>query len=433
MLKLYSYHFLVAALLIFISSCQQPGCTDPIACNYDPNATQDDGTCDYSCLGNSCVNGYIIKQGTITANETWDASCMYRLVGPVVVENGVTLTIMPGAVIKADSLVGSLASLLVIEKGAKIIANGTASQPIIFTSIQDNIQLGQQAGTNLNASNNSLWGGLIIMGEAPVHSWSGTSGHIEGLQPSWCNVNYGGNNPNDDSGSLSFVSIRHGGTLIGAGNEINGLTLAGVGNGTTISNVEIVNCMDDGIEIFGGTVNVSNIISGLNGDDCIDIDQGYTGTLNNFRVVVGQYGDEALEIDGPESQVNPNTPAIVSNGTISGSNVTDIHSDFKSLAQGSFSNIIFNGYVKFRAATDSSCSTMYPEAYMNLTNSPPSLIFNGCSRDSVVVYPVSMSSTICPVSQTVQTAAETAFPSLNATGATTTGWGWTWLAINGYL
>lgn len=429
MLKSIFPYSLITAILLVFTACQQPGCTDPIACNYDPNATQDDGTCDYSCLGNSCMNGYIIKQGTITANETWDPNCMYRLVGHVVVESGVILTILPGTIIKADSMPGSFASSLIIEKGAQLIANGTATEPIIFTSMLDNIQPGMLSGTNLTDQHKGFWGGIIILGDAPISSATGggTSDIIEGLPPSTYNSTYGGNNPSDNSGSLNYVSIRHTGIVIGAGNELNALTLAGVGNGTNISNIELVASLDDGVECFGGTVNLTNVISGLNGDDCIDIDQGYAGNISNFRILVDVNGDEAIEVDGPEGTINNTALVTMSNGTISVYNGTLASSDFKAKAQGNFSNIIFDGSVKFRSEYDTACTTPLESAFTHLTDTPPTLVFNNCSRNSINVY------SLCTVSSADQTAAENAFPSLGATGATTTGWSWSWLAINGYL
>ena len=196
--------------------------------------------------------------GSITSNTTWTSNVIYQLNQKVVVQDGATLTIEPGTIIKGSSGTGSLASALVIARGGKLMAEGTATQPIIFTSASDNIALGQTMGTNLDQNDRGLWGGLIVLGNAPC-SFSGDVGalQIEGIpaEDEW--GLYGGTDPADNSGVIKYVSIRHGGALIGEGNEINGLTLGGVGTGTEIDNVEVVANVDDGIEFFGGTVNAS--------------------------------------------------------------------------------------------------------------------------------------------------------------------------------
>ena len=178
---------------------------------------------------------------------------------------------------------------------------GTAAEPIVFTSVADNIELGQTAGTNLTEDDRGLWGGLILLGNAPVSlDGDAAEAQIEGIPASDTNGLYGGSDPADDSGTVQYVSIRHGGALIGEGNEINGLTLGGVGSGTTIDNVEIVGNVDDGIEFFGGTVNATNLLVWAQGDDGLDIDQAYSGTIDNAVVVQGSISDHGLEIDGPE-------------------------------------------------------------------------------------------------------------------------------------
>ena len=146
-----------------------------------------------------------------------------------------------------------------IARGGKLFANGTADAPIIFTSVADEIMPGQKVSPNLDPNLDGLWGGLIILGNAPISAASDVV-QIEGIPPSDANGLYGGSDATDNSGAITYISIRHGGANIGEGNEINGLTLGGVGNGTTISNVEVVGNQDDGIEFFGGTVNVSNAL-----------------------------------------------------------------------------------------------------------------------------------------------------------------------------
>ena len=143
---------------------------------------------------------------------------------------------------------------------------------------------------------------------------------------------------------MSYISIRHGGALIGEGNEINGLTLGGVGNGTVINNIEVVANVDDGIEFFGGTVNASNLLVWAQGDDALDIDQAYSGTIDNAVVVLGDFSDHAFEIDGPEGSASGSF--TIQNATIIGNTVTENgeYADYRSGATGTTNNIYAYGF-----------------------------------------------------------------------------------------
>ena len=290
---------LMAASLVFGAASCKKGCTDPTAINYDANAKKDDGTC---IASNDTTDDTVVEKfGMITQDETWTANNIYQLNGKVVVDNGVTLTIEAGTIIKGSQGTGTLASALVVAQGGKVMANGTAAAPIIMTSVLDNIQPGSLTGTNLSETDQGLWGGLIVLGNAPISAADGdVLSQIEGIPTDDTFGAFGGSDAADNSGVYNYISIRHGGALIGAGNEINGFTCGGVGSGTTISNIEVVANLDDGIEFFGGTNDASNILIAYQGDDGVDIDMNYSGTVSNFMVVNGSNSDEALEIDGPE-------------------------------------------------------------------------------------------------------------------------------------
>jgi hypothetical protein len=247
----------------------------------------------------------------ITANTTWETGKVYILESRIAVLSGITLTIQPGVIVKGEAGTGSNATALLIARGAKIMAEGTADSPIIFTSIADEIMPGEIASPNLDPDLNGLWGGLLILGNAPI-SADAASVQIEGIPPSDQNGLYGGDAPTDNSGVVRYVSIRHGGANIGEGNEINGLTLGGVGSGTVIENVEIIANQDDGIEWFGGTVNVTNALVWNAGDDAIDTDQSWGGVLDNFIVV--NPGDECFELDGPEGTMEDGH--TITNGSV---------------------------------------------------------------------------------------------------------------------
>jgi hypothetical protein len=279
--------------LTAFNSCKKKGCTDETATNYNEEAKKDDGTCVYEPIDESVIT----VSENITTNTTWETGKIYILADRIAVTAGATLTIQPGVIVKGEAGTGANATALIIARDAKIMAQGTVTQPIIFTSIADEIQPGQIASPNLPTDLDGLWGGIIVLGNATI-SADAAAVQIEGIPVSDPNGLYGGTNDGDNSGVISYVSIRHGGANIGEGNEINGLTLGGVGSGTTIDHVEIIANQDDGIEWFGGTVTVNNAIVWNVGDDAIDTDQSWAGTLNNFIII--NAGDECFELDGPE-------------------------------------------------------------------------------------------------------------------------------------
>ena len=293
--------------------------------------------------GNDC--SIIPVTGAITEDTTWTADNIYQLNQKVVVGAGVTLTINPGTIIKGSPGTGSLASALIIARDGTLNAQGTPEQPIIFTATADNITCGETAGTNLNQNDTGRWGGLIVLGNAPA-SFSGDilETQIEGIPADDTFGLYGGSDAADSSGALQYISIRHGGALIGEGNEINGLTLGGVGNGTLIDNIEVVANVDDGIEFFGGTVNVTNVLIWAQGDDALDIDQAYSGTIDNAVVLLGDTSDHAFEVDGPEG--TGSGQFTLQNATIIGNTVTPNgeYADYRSNAQGNTSNIYAFGF-----------------------------------------------------------------------------------------
>lgn len=329
--------------------CGGPNCSacpEPIATCNDGILNGDEIEIDF---GGACA-GEITVTGEITEDTTWSRNNIYLMGGKVVVGVGVTLTIEPGTIIKGKAGIGSLASALIVQRGASINAVGTAERPIIFTSEQDNIQVGQTAGTNLDEMDNSLWGGVLVLGNAPA-SLSGdvTEEQIEGIPASDTFGLFGGSDPADDSGDLAYISIRHGGAIIGEGNEINGLTLGGVGTGTTVDNIEIVGNEDDGIEIFGGTVDVTNVFVWAGGDDGIDLDMAWSGTLTNAMVVQGIRSDSAMELDGPEGSTLGGY--TLSNITLIGNTETGTGAgsrrvaDYRDGLQAQISNVYVTGFL----------------------------------------------------------------------------------------
>lgn len=280
--------------------------------------------------------------GNITTSATWVTGKTYILSGRIAVTAGNTLTIQPGVIVKGEVGTGANASALVIARGAKINAVGTATSPIIFTTTADEIEPGQIASPNLDADLTGLWGGVLVLGKAKG-SFGGdvTEIQIEGIPASDINGLYGGSDDADNSGVIKYISIRHGGANIGEGNEINGLTLGGVGSGTVIENVEVIGNQDDGIEWFGGSVSVKNAIVWNVGDDAFDTDQAWSGTLDNFIGIAGTETDHMLEIDGPEGSFSAGH--TLKNGSLKGNDVAEF-GDFRDGAKGTFENLYFFGF-----------------------------------------------------------------------------------------
>lgn len=251
---------------------------------------------------NAVNTGNIVITDNISANTTWTQGNVYELGGRITVLDGATLTIEPGTIIKGQAGTDANSTALLIARGGKLMAEGTASMPIIFTSVADEItpeqiEAGNFASPNLNPTISGLWGGVIVLGKAHI-SASAAEVQIEGIPTSDANGLYGGTQDDDNSGVLRYISIRHGGTLIGPGNEINGLTLGAVGSATVVDNIEVVSNADDGIEFFGGFVNPTNIVIWNVQDDGLDTDQAFGGTVTNFAIITP--AGHCFELDGPE-------------------------------------------------------------------------------------------------------------------------------------
>ena len=281
----------------------------------------------------------IIIEGEISEDTTWNAKTNYVLNGPVIVTSNTKLTIEEGTIIKANPGEGRNVSMLIIARGAQLIANGTVENPIVFTSINDNLNHLEATPSVLSDLDTGLWGGIILLGNAPVSlTDEKEETFLIGLDPTNSSSYYGGSDSEDNSGSISYVSIRHGGIFIGTGSESNGLTLCGVGSKTTINNIEIYANQDDGLEIFGGTVDISNLIVHASGDDALDIDQGYVGTVSNFLLELTEISESAIEISGGKVDF-PGTFSLL-NGTINGANLTNTNAyTIDANARGKISNL----------------------------------------------------------------------------------------------
>lgn len=242
------------------------------------------------------------------SSRTMRASEKYILKGSVFVKAGQVLTIEPGTVIFGDR---ATKGTLIIERGGRIEANGTAEKPIVFTSASPR-----------NERDRGDWGGLVILGSANVNV---PDPAIEGITPA---VNYGGTNDADNSGTLNYVRVEYAGIELSVNNETNNITLGGVGSGTTITNCQTSFGGDDGFEWFGGSVNGRNLIAFGMWDDSFDIDFGFSGKLQFLLDVRGSSADQSGS-NGIEADSNANdnpttlpTTAVISNYTSVGPRLT---------------------------------------------------------------------------------------------------------------
>ena len=247
----------------------------------------------------------ITLSGTITTDLTLKACNNYLLEGEVYVDNGATLIIEPGTIIKGDA---ETEGTLIILRGSKIMAQGTPAAPIVFTS--------EKAPGERTFGD---WGGVIVCGRAPVNEPGDPE--VEGIE----NVVFGGTDPDDNSGVISYVRIEFAGIALFSNQEINGLTLAGVGRGTQVDHVQVSVSGDDAFEMFGGTVNASHLVAFLTKDDCFDSDLGYQGHGQFFLSVRNSNFADQSKSNGFESDndasgtdVKPNTAPVFSNVTLVG-------------------------------------------------------------------------------------------------------------------
>ncbi len=281
-----------------------------------PEAMWTDGWTNWDPQNTNYGTSNVTVTTNITTNTTWTANNVYLLQGQIYVKNGATLTIEPGTVVMGDKSVPG--SGLFITQGSNLVAQGTVSQPIVFTS-------NQPAGARAAGD----WGGIILLGAASNNQPGGIA-NIEGLAPTADTQFGGGSNPddNDNSGTLTYVRIEFSGYAYQTDKEINALTMGSVGRGTTIHHIQVSFGNDDAFEWFGGTVNAHHLVSYRNLDDDFDTDFGYRGNVQ-FGLIVRDPNiadnpavstSEGFESDNDASgsAANPQTSPIFSNITAIG-------------------------------------------------------------------------------------------------------------------
>lgn len=285
--------------------------------------------------------------GEVTDDTSLDSSIEYRLTGSYVVKSGASLTIPAGTVIKAE---GGTAAFIGVERGAQIFINGNNTSPVVMTSASAAPAPGD-------------WGGLVIAGDAPTNKGTDVTTEVGGLV-------YGGNNPNDNSGSIRYLRVEYTGATFSNDKEFNGVSLFGVGSQTTFDYVQSYNGGDDGIEFFGGTVSGSNLVSVGSGDDSIDFADGWTGNGTNWYIAGGAKAGIEGSNNGDDGDAVPVTTTTLSNITVVGP-VTEGALFFK---EGGGNFIVDNFYVSASnlgikvTDTDTEANTRIDNGDLQVTN-----------------------------------------------------------------
>jgi len=318
------------AIVSMLFSCTTDDTADIIINDYSDNSTTNNNNSGGDPV-NPPTGETIYLTGTFSSDLTLDPVNTYILNGPVIMESGTTLTIPAGMTVKATA--GGANIYIAISQGAKIQASGTPTNPIVLTSNSSNPAPGD-------------WGGLILLGKAPINSVTGSGTSTSEI----ASLPYGGEIANDNSGVIQYLRVEYSGGAADGQSENNGLSFYGVGNGTVVQYVESFEGKDDGLEFFGGTVNVSYIYSINNQDDSIDWTEGYSGNITHAYVKHGPDHDKAFECDGYNtdfsnasgyySKPNVSNVTIIGQGNTSGTEAIRLRAG----TQGIFTNLVIQGF-----------------------------------------------------------------------------------------
>lgn len=309
------------------------------------NSCSTDDTADINITDNSVINNnnggtdsgsgeeIAISAAEYSSDLVLDADQTYTISGPVIMADGANLIIGEGVTIKAVATGADV--YIAISQGAKIIANGTAAKPIVMTSGSATPAAGQ-------------WGGLIILGKAPINSVTGTATSTSEIG----SLPYGGTETSDSSGILRYVRVEYSGGAADGSSENNGFSFYGVGAGTTVDYVQAFEGADDGIEFFGGTVAVNHAVVINCQDDSIDWTEGFTGTLTDVYVKHGAEHDKGFECDGYNTDIgNLSSPKFWSKPSVSDVTVVGLGSTtgneairLRAGTQGIFNNVLLEGF-----------------------------------------------------------------------------------------
>ena len=313
-----------------------------VACGDDDGGTDtgtDTGADVGSDVDSDTMGGEdIVVSENITADTTWTAENRYLLQNLTFITGGATLTIEPGT-----TVYGADGSALVVASDGMIDAQGTATNPIVFTS-------DQAPGSRAPGQ----WGGVVMLGNAPINV---TSNNIEGMEASDLSA-YGGSNAAHDCGTIRYARIEFAGSVFGTDNELNGLTVGGCGSDTELSYIQVHRGLDDGVEFFGGTANADHIVITRPGDDGLDWDQGFSGQVQHLIIqqdgAGGERGFEGDNLEGAHDSTPRSNPHIW-NATLvsSGTNAEQLGMKVRRGSSGMFGNFIVMNFMEGAIDVDS--------------------------------------------------------------------------------
>ena len=357
-----------------------------------------------------------VPAGYLTGTTVWKSTNTYVLQGFVYVLEGAELRIEPGTVVKGvpGTTSGNFGNLFICQ-GGKLVAEGTPQNPIIFTAEEDDVT----DPTDLGPDDVQLWGGVIVLGKARINNAVNAAGDAatpkydiyEGLPdtqaPGGQYVNrFGGADDEDSSGVIRYVSIRHGGKLLESNKEVNGLSLCGVGRGTTVEYVEVYANSDDGFEFFGGTVNTRYLVSALNQDEQFDQDQGYSGknqfwfgiqpatSVEKGMEVNGEPQDRLTGLGVPVSNWELYNSTLIGAGARAGTGSGNNAFTFRAYTQAKLYNGIFTDFngqpVTGGAFTTGANPTVQNNLWWNFSvaNFSPASLFDAANNNSTNVNPL---------------------------------------------
>ena len=391
--------FFLMAFAILFSSCTSDDTSD-IVINDNSVTNNNNG-------GGNTGDEVINISGVYTTDLSLDPTKQYLVNGPLLMTSGTTLTVPAGMTIKVAPV--GVNAYIAILPGAQINANGNASNPIVFTS-------------NASSPSTGNWGGIVLCGKAPINSTA--DGSTDTATTEVGGLSYGGNTPNDNSGILRYVIIEYSGGAIDGNAELNGLSLYAVGTGTIVDYVQIYKGSDDGVEFFGGTVNVSHISVIDAEDDSIDWTEGYTGTITDVYVKqnVGFDHDSGFEMDGFNTDFSNEAGYVsrptVNNVTIIGDGDSGRAFRFRAGTGGIFTNVAIDNFGRGVVIEDDQASDptsqQVVDGFLSLTN---------VSFSASVTTPFTGSGLVNPVTQNDVILGNSA--SATGTDYATWGAGWT--------
>lgn len=390
--------FYLMAFALLFSSCTSDDTSD-IVINDNSVTNNNNG-------GGNTGDEVINISGVYTTDLSLDPTKQYLVNGPLLMTSGTTLTVPAGMTIKVAPV--GVNAYIAILPGAQIIANGNASSPIVFTS-------------NASSPGTGNWGGIVLCGNAPINSTA--DGSTDTATTEVGGLSYGGNTPNDNSGILRYVRIEYSGGAIDGNAELNGLSLYAVGTGTVVDYVQIYKGSDDGVEFFGGTVNVSHISVIDAEDDSIDWTEGYTGTMTDVYVKqnVGFDHDSGFEMDGFNTDFS-NEAGYVSrptanNVTIIGDGDSGRALRFRAGTGGVFTNVLIDNFGRGVVIEDDEASDptsqQVVDGFLSLTD---------VSFTASVTTPYTGSGLVNPITESDVILGNSA----NATGTDYATWGAGW-------